>query len=210
MRFGKVAGMKAIKPFQNICLGIAALAMITGCHTTPSWYRGDGQIKNTSYFADGSIFCYTTEYTIRLASFDMSTNIQKEFNLGELSSFREPRITVCIRFKDQYLWSHFTAKEAKMLAKYGWRNLDNVKGSFGYRLSNQFGTLIDQPETILKNYNWGGGQSDSEFGWETEISSINHDHTEIPKGSKLKLWVSYTGDPSLTNRADFVVLWSWR
>jgi hypothetical protein len=200
--------MKAMSPFHIACLGITALTIITGCRATPSWYHGDGQIKNTSFWADG--VDYTTQYTIRLASFDMSTNFQGEFNLGELSHLREPRITICIRFKDQNLWTHFTAEDEKVLANTRWRNLNNINGSFGYQLSNQFGTLRNQPMKQLKDYNWGGGQFDSEVGLETEISNIHSNHIAIPKGSQLKLRVSYIGDATLTNRADFVVLWSWR
>jgi hypothetical protein len=197
-------------PFLIICWGIAILAMITGCRTTPR-YQGDGQIKNTSFWADS--IAYTRQYAIRLASFDMSTNVQKEFNLGELSSFREPKITVCIRFKDRYGWYHFTkfnAKETRMAAKFDFRNIDGLKSRFGYRLSNQSGTLIAQPETLLKDYTWGGDESDSEIGQEIEIRNSDQVRTRVPAGSRLKLWVSYTGDPSLTNRADFVVFWQWR
>jgi hypothetical protein len=198
-----------MKPFRLICWGIAILAMITGC-TTPR-YNGDGQIKNTSFWADS--IAYTRQYAIRLASFDMSTNFQKEFNLGKLSSFREPNITVCIRFKDQNIWEHFnkkSAKEAMRAAEFGFLNMDALKSRFGYRLSNQSGILIAQPETLLKDYTWGGDQSDDEIGYETEIRNDDQFPTRVPAGSKLKLWVSYTGDPSMTNRADFVVFWQWR
>ncbi|MGA2241656.1 MAG: hypothetical protein ABSH11_06410 [Verrucomicrobiota bacterium] len=190
-------------PFQIICWEIAILVMITGCGTTPR-YQGDGQIKNTSYFADANLLCYTRQYAIRLASFDMSTNFQKEFNLGELSSFREPKITVCIRFKDRHSWYHL-----RKAVKFDFRDIDGLKSRFGYRLSNQSRTLIAQPETLLKDYTWGGGQSDSEIGYEIEIRNDDQIRTRVPAGSKLKLWVSYTGDPSMTNRADFVVFWQW-
>lgn len=190
---------------------IAILVIMTGCGTVPS-YRGDGHIKNNSYFMDATIFGHTTLYTIRLESFDMSTNIQKEFDLGELSHFREAIITVCIRFKDGHSWDHFTklnAQELKIAAKYDWRDLDSLKSSFGYRLSNQSGTLLTQPETLFKNYTWGGGQIDSEIGREIEVRNSDQARTQVPAGSKLKLWVSYTGDSALTNRADFVVFWQW-
>ena len=203
--------------FTAIGIMAAILATITGCDTTPC-YRGDGKIKNTSYFADGSLLCYSREYAIRLASFDMSTNIQAEFNLGELSSFRDPRIpiiTICIRFKEPYQhpWHHFDktdTREVRIADKFGWRNLDDLKSSFGYRLSNQSGELLTQPEMPLTNYTWGGSEIDSDVGYETEIRNNNQICTPVPAGSKLKLWVSYKGDPSFTNRADFVVLWRWR
>lgn len=204
--------MKATKPFRIICWSFAFLTTVTGCRTTPQ-YQGEGQIKNTSYFADANLLCYTRQYAIRLASFDMSTNFQKEFNLGKLSSFREPKITVCIRFKDQHVWERFTKLDAngtRIAAKFDWRNMDVLKSRFGYRLSNQSGTLLTQPETLLKDYTWGGGVSDPEIGNEIEIRNSDQARTRVPAESKLKLWVSYTGDLSITNRADFVVFWEWR
>ena len=143
----------------------------------------------------------------------MSTNVQREFNLGELSAVRKPRITVCIRFKDQFSWFHLAkgdAQELKIAAESNWRDIDKLKSTFAYRLSDQSGTLLDQPKTLLKDYTWGGGQIDPEVGSEIEIINSNQARTQVPPGSKLKLWVSYTGDSSLTNQADFVVFWGWR
>lgn len=199
-----------MRAFDVICSGLVLLAAVAGCGSTPH-YKGEGQIKNTSYWADGLV--HTTQYTIRLASFEMNKNVQREFELGELSSWREPRLTICVRFKDPLAWYHLTksdARDARIATSENWQNIDNVKGRFGYQLSNQSGILVNQPEAPLKELNWGRGEFDSAVGDEHEISSIDHVSTEIPKGSKLKLSVSYTGDPSLTNHADFVVLWSWR
>ena len=199
-----------MKLFRIISFEIAVLAIATGCNTTPR-YQGDGYIKNTSYWADG--VDYTTLYTIRLASFDMSTNVQREFNLGELSAVRAPTITVCIRFKDQFRWFHLAEAdklELKVAAENSWRDVDSLKSTFSYRLSNQSGTLLEQPTTLLKDYTWGGGQIDPEVGSEIEIRNSNQARTKVPPGSKLKLWVSYAGDPTLTNRGEFVVFWGWR
>ncbi len=192
-----------------ICFGVL-LAAVTGCNTTPH-YRGEGQIRNTSYWDDGVV--HTTQYTIRLASFEMSANVQREFELGELSSWREPRLTVCVRFKDPRAWYHLAksdAREARVGASENWQNIDDLRGRFGYQLSNQSGVLLSQPEAPLGEFNWGRGEFDREVGDEHEISKLEHVGTAVPKGSKLKLSVSYTGDPGLTNQADFVVLWGWR
>ena len=184
-----------------------SLPIVPGCHTPPS-YQGDGQIKNTSYWADGVI--YTTQYTIRLQTFDMSTDIQKEFDLGELSCFREPRLKVCLRLKDPHFWTRIRPSEAKLAAREEWRNTDSVRSTFGYELRDQSGILLAQASKPLKDYVWSDGEFDSAVGREYEIYDLHHCGTGVPKGSKLKLSLSYAGDPALTNRADFVVLWSWK
>lgn len=200
----------AVKSFNVGCSWLVLLAAVAGCSSTPR-YRGEGQIKNTSYWADGLV--HTTQYTIRLASFEMSTNVQREFDLGELSSWREPRLAVCVRFKDPRGWERLansSARQGRIAASENWQNIDVVKSRFGYQLASQSGVLVSQPEIPLRDFNWGRGEFDPAIGDEHEISQVEHVRTEIPKGSKVKLSVSYTGDPSLTNRADFVVLWSWR
>lgn len=200
-----------MKGFEITCSGIAILATITGCCTAPH-YLGDGQIKKTSYWADGVV--HTTQYTIRLGSFNMCTNTQKEFDIGTLSYLRDARVTVCIRFRGRRpVWDHFdklSPSERSVEIGRGWHDIDSLKSRFSYRLSNQFGTLIAQPPTPLKDYNWGGGEFDTKVGPEVEISNLEHVRTQIPKGNKLKLFVSYTGDRTMTNRAEFVVLWQWR
>lgn len=187
--------------------GGALLALLPGCHTTPR-YRGDGHIRNTSYWDDGVV--YTTQYTIRLQTFDMSTDIQKEFDLGQLSLFREPRLKVCIRLKDPHFWTRIRPSEAKFAAREGWRNTDTVKSTLGYQLRDQSGTVLAQSSKPLKDYVWSNGEFDPAVGREYEIYDLDHYDTRVPKGSKLYLSLSYTGDPALTNRGDFVVLWSWK
>jgi len=156
--------------------GIFILAVITGCYTTPSWYRGDGQIKNNSFFADGSILCHVTEYIIRLGSFDMSTNVEKEFNLGRLSSFREPVLTICILVRDQNYLGCFDKFRSQCL-----------NATFGYRLSNQSGILVDQPPKLLKDYDWGGREFDSNIGSEAQVGQTD---VRIPARIKQEHWVS--------------------
>jgi hypothetical protein len=202
--------LTAMKLSQITFCSIAILAMITGCRMTPR-YQGDGTITNTSYFADSCILCYTTQYTIRLASFDMSTNFQREFSLGQLSFFREPKVTLGIRFKDSRTWEHFSKlhpRELKLAARLGWQNKDEVKSRMSYRFSNQWGTFATQPEMPLKDFIWSGAEFDRAVGREIEIG--NQLEIPVPRGSVIKLWFSYRGDTSLTNRADLVVTWQWK
>ena len=189
-------------------IALVSVAFV-GCTISPQ-YHGDGRFKNTSHW--GAWWMGDPRnYTIRLASFAMNTNVTQDFNLGRLGVFGEPRVTICIRLKEEHSWWHlsrYNAEEREFAAKRKWRNIDDVKSSFGYQLSNESGVLFSQTNTPLKNYTWSRALFDSDIGREIEIYG-HHVATGVPRRSRLKLHVDYTGDPALTNQADFVVVWEW-
>jgi hypothetical protein len=104
------------------------------------------------------------------------------------------------------MWENFSKlhpRELKLAARWGWQNKDEVKSRMSYRFSNQWGTFASQPETPLKDFIWSGAEFDRTVGWEREIG--NQHEIPVPRGSVIKLWFSYLGDPSLTNRADLYI-----
>ncbi len=183
------------------------LAVITGCRSTPE-YKGDGQIKNTSYWEDNLI--RVPEYTIQLASFGLATNAAREFYLGDVAFFRKTALAVRIRFSDAHDWDHFkqlppSLKADAYIAKHKMRDINEIKSRLSYRVETTTGNRLFQSDRQLADCGWARAYPASGLT-RVEIYDPEDSRMDIPYATSLKLWFSYTGDPSLTNRAELVVV----
>src|SRR5262245_42084563 len=89
---------------QSACL-LATIVALAACRSLPE-YRGDGTISNTSSRRDGTVFP-VREYTVKLASFPLNTNLTHEFQLGEVAFFPKTTMAISVRFQDDHSWWHF-------------------------------------------------------------------------------------------------------
>lgn len=189
---------------SGLCVTLAA---ITGCRSTPV-YRGDGEIINTTYWADGLV--RTPEYTIKLASFGLDENLQQEFDLGDVGFFRGTMITVSVHFLDDHNWWHFSKlhpseKTPGYVQKFRLRDLDKVAARLKYRLVSEAGDELLRSDKLFGDYAWSGFQAGGGWSRIETYDPANVD-TLIQRGAHLKLWFSYSGDATLTNRAELVVV----
>jgi hypothetical protein len=187
----------------------ATLLLVAGCRWVPEYY-GEGQIANTSSRRDGSPIPFA-EYSITLASFPVSTNLTREFQLGNLGFFQKTSMHVCIRFVDDHTWWHFRhltpgEKEPSYVKRFHMRDADKIQGRLSYQLLEDSGAELLHADTPLSECNWSGKQLRPYPRTRVEISVLNNSGAKIPKNSNLKLRFSYRGDPSLTNEAHLVLL----
>jgi hypothetical protein len=152
----------------------------------------------------------TPRYTIKLASFGLDETKQREFDLGDLAFFKATTITVSVHFLDEHSWWHFhrlspSEKTAKYVAEFKLRDLDRIVSVLKYRVSTAAGEELFQSDKLLGDYIWSGAVLRN--GWsQVETYDPANASTFIRRGDHLKLWFSYSGDPSLTNRADLVIV----
>ena len=194
----------------SILLLSAILSVLAGC-STPK-YRGEGQIMNTTSWY---LFIRQPEYTIRLPAFGLNTNITQECDLGDMGFFRKTQITVSLQFETDVNW--YTFKEEYSLgASWGdfavanaptpWRDVDKIQGRLSYRVVTETGKELLQSDKLLKDYRWRRASRYYNYTQKDgEIYDFPLTSAIISKGTNLKVWFKYTGDPSLTNRGEFVV-----
>jgi hypothetical protein len=185
------------------------LLLVIGCRSTPD-YRGEGQIANTSSGRDGVPVPFA-EYTIILASFPLATNVTRDFYLGDVGFFRKTGMFLSIRFLDDHQWRHFRhltegEKEPAYVERFHIRDVDNIQGHLSYRLLTEAGAELLHADTALNECNWSGRQLRPYPRNMVEISDMKNNSVVIPESSKLKLQFSYTGDSSLSNNAQLVLL----
>lgn len=191
-----------IRPF--LC---ATAGLLLGCRSVPT-YSGEGQLANTTTWHDGLI--RIPEYTIRLVSFGLNTNVSREFYLGDVAFFRKTTLAVYLRFTDTNSWEHFSRlspseRSATYAQDHRLRDLDKLESHLSYQVSTGPGGNVFRSDQLLRDYVWGehalaGGVC------RYDIYDRANARTEIAGGTALNLKFSYRGDASLTNQAELVLV----
>lgn len=179
--------------------------LVSGCHGEIQ-YAGEGTVTNTTTRHDGLV--KIPERTIRLISFDMHRDFERNFNIGDICFFRNTTVTVFVRFIDTNMWRHlseFSPSRRASSSEDNLRNIDPLQNRLVYRLATEDGKVLMESDKSLKDYTWGQAQLGG-GRFKVDIYNRSLAHGEIPKGSKLKLWFSYVGNPSLTNTAELLVV----
>ena len=186
---------------------VALLLLNMGCHSIPS-YNGDGQISNTTYWADNLV--RVRRYTIQFKSFPMNQEARGDIHVGNVVFFPKTKIFVYLRFEDEHSWEHFSKLHASLktdeyLAKYSKRDIDTIDGRLNVLVSTATGKRVVSVNKSLKDFIWSGEQSQDGRRM-VKLYDLDNATSEIFKGDDLKLSFSYLGDPSLTNHAELIVV----
>lgn len=189
--------------FIVICI---SLPLIIGC-TREISYKGDGQIQDTSYWADGII--YKPQKTILLPSFLLNKETNVEFNVGKIDFYRNSNVYICVRFLDEHIWDHFLQLDSSMktdqyIAQHKMRDIDLIKGRLQFRVVESGGRELLNSDKTLKSYVWTRNmEAGNRF---VEIYNLDQKKIDISGEQNLKIILSYSGDDVLTNKANLVLV----
>lgn len=179
---------------NHLCLFFLTFAFCVGC-STPVKYEGDGDIKDTSYWDYGK----HTRYSIQLASFGLDTNFSGTYDLGNISFFKETRMSVSLCFVAEDMWW-----ESKSSISSTNPYIDTLKSRLTYEIASESGAILFSSDLPLSKYTWGQMAKKGRPTF-VEIYNLKGGSLTVPKNEKLKLNMAYLGDPSITNRAELIV-----
>jgi hypothetical protein len=191
----------------SACL-LAIVVALPACHSLPD-YRGDGTISNTSSRRDGTVFP-VREYTVKLASFPLNTNLTHEFQLGEVAFFPKTTMAISIRFQDAHSWWHYKhltppERDERTVANRNMRDIDTVQGRLSYRVLSETGAPLLTSDTPLSECDWAQSPGRDPRHNRVEIRDGQSSLMGVEKGYRLRLWFQYSGDQTMTNMADLIL-----
>jgi hypothetical protein len=177
----------------------------TGCGPPPPQYNGEGTVSNTTMRHDG--FVRIPEYTIVLSDLKLSSNFNREFQLGELSVFPTNSLALMLRFTDTHPWwrfSEFRPSQATEKDREP-RDIGKIQSSLQYKLQTSLGLEVLGAEQPLKNFTWGQAELGN-GSIRVDIYDSASIGASVAAGQSLKLSVSYSGDPAITNHAQLLLV----
>ena len=196
-----------MKTPSRILAVFSMLLFLLGCYGTPK-YTGEGKIINTARWEDDIV--RVPEYTIELASFSLSTNVQGNFSLGSISFFRRTAFTIFLRFTDDHPWRKYSesGSSAQLRRAYknsGTKDIDKVQARWTCRVDVENGEEIIKFDKPIKDCVWSGLHLKGSLHRIDIYDRANADK-ETPAGKNLTFSFSFSGDPTLTNHAELVVV----
>ena len=189
-------------------LVVFCLALIaSGCALPVAPYTGVGQVRDTTYWADGVI--RRPEYTIQLPDFALNTSVEQEYNLGNINFFHNTSMGVYMCFYDRSRWVRFSQYGSSPLAKQQIHDLrlqdiDKIQARLHLRVMTKSGRELFSYDKLLKDCIWSGWQLPGQPN-RIDIYDFHNNWSSVPKQEDLQLSISYIGEPLLTN-AGFIIL----